>query len=124
MESRRIHRRIERTPEEQDELRRIRDDYQSRRPSMEELLASGDVTEFVPLGEYLSLRSTMLALREQRERRGLTVTNVAERSGMNESRIAELESGVQTNPTVDALCRYAAAVGARITWLVESVEER
>jgi hypothetical protein len=124
MESKRIHRRIERTQEEQDELRRIRAHYQSWRPSKEELLVSGDVSEFIPLGEYLSIRSTVLALREQRERKGLSVANVAERSGMDESMIGGLESGLQSNPTVDVLCRYAAAVGARITWLVESVEER
>ncbi len=87
-------------------------------------MASGDVTEFIPLGEYLSIRSTVLALQAQRERKGLSVVEVAERSGMDESAIRGLESGFQSNPTVDTLSRYASAVGARITWLVESAEER
>lgn len=122
MESKRIHRRIERTPEEREALQRIRERFQSQRPSMEELLATGDVSEFVPLGEYLSIRSTLLALQEQRERKGLSIATVAERSGIDESAIRGLESGLQPNPTVDALSRYAAAVGAKITWLVEAVE--
>ena len=60
MESKRIHRQIVRTPEEKRRLAEIRARFQSERPGIEELLASGDAMEVVSHGEYLDLL-TMLA---------------------------------------------------------------
>ena len=65
----RIHRKIERTPEEQARIEAIRQYYQANRPAPDELLASGDAEEFVALGGYLSLLSAVRALKKERELR-------------------------------------------------------
>ena len=58
-ERRRIHRKIERTPEERAELERERSFFHQGRPTLEDLLASGQYTEPISQVEYLArLRST------------------------------------------------------------------
>ena len=116
----RIHRKIDRTPEEQTRIEAIRQYYQANRPGPDELLASGDVDDFVPLGEYLSLVSAIRALKNERELRGLSLTTIAERSGIDKAVLSHLENGLQTNPTVDTLYRYASAIGVELVWSVRA----
>ena len=56
MSAKRIHRKTERTPEEQRRLEEIRERFGRERPGLEDLLASGDASEVVSQGEYLNLR--------------------------------------------------------------------
>jgi DNA-binding XRE family transcriptional regulator len=114
MSKRRTHRKIERTPEQQRRLEEIRERFQRERPGLEDLLATGDATEVVPQGEYLELRAMLGALKKHREHQGLSLTDVANRSGMDRAAISRLENGAYLNPTVDTLYRYAQAVGAYI----------
>ncbi len=114
----RIHCKIERTPEEEARIEAIRQYYQAKRPTPDELLVSGDVDEFVPLGEYLNLLLTIRALKKERELRGLSLATIAERSGIDEAALSRLENGLQTNPTVDTLHRYASAIGVELLWSV------
>jgi len=118
MSGKRIHRKIERTPDQQRRLDEVRERFQRERPGLEELLASGDATEVVPQGEYLELRAMLGTLKKHRERQGLSLTDVANRSGMDRAAISRLENGVYLNPTVDTLYRYAQAVGADIGFSV------
>ena len=118
MSGKRIHRKIERTPDQQRRLEEVRERFQRERPGLEDLLASGDATEVVPQGEYLELRAMLGTLKKHRERQGLSLTDVANRSGMDRAAISRLENGVYLNPTVDTLHRYAQAVGADIGFSV------
>ena len=118
MSGKRIHRKIERTPDQQRRLEEIRERFQRERPGLEDLLATGDATEVVPQGEYLELRAMLGTLKKHRERQGLSLTDVASRSGMDRAAISRLENGVYLNPTVDTLHRYAQAVGADIGFSV------
>jgi transcriptional regulator with XRE-family HTH domain len=61
------------------------------------------------------------AVKAARERRGLTLEEVAEASGIHKTSLRRLETGKLANPTVDMLLRYAAAVGCRLTWGVEPI---
>lgn len=114
MESKRIHKKIERSAEETKQLAEIRARFHSERPGLTELLASGDATEVVSHGEYLDLLGIIGKLKKHRQRQGLSLTDVAERSGMDRSAISRLENGQYLNPTMDTLYRYAQAVGAEI----------
>ena len=116
--SNRIHRKIERTAEQQRELEEIRKRFQRERPSLAELQASGDAGEAVPLGEYLDLRLMLATLKKHREHQGLSLADVADRSGMDRSAVSRLENGAYVNPTVDTLHRYAEAIGAAIGFSV------
>jgi DNA-binding XRE family transcriptional regulator len=118
MSGKRIHRRIERTPEQQRQLQEVRERFQRERPGLDELQASGDAAEVVPQGEYLELLAMLGTLKKHRERQGLSLTDVAKRSGMDRAAISRLENGVYLNPTVDTLHRYAQAVGADIGFSV------
>jgi DNA-binding XRE family transcriptional regulator len=114
MSAKRLHRKIERTAEQQRELDDIRERFQRDRPGLEDLLASGDAAEVVSQGEYLDLLAMLAALKKHRERQDLSLADVAARSGMDRAAISRLENGVYVNPTVDTLYRYAQAVGADI----------
>ena len=118
MSGKRNHRKIERTPDQQRRLEEIREQFQRERPGLKDLLAAGDATEVVPQGEYLELRAMLGTLKKHRERQGLSLTDVANRSGMDRAAISRLENGVYLNPTVDTLHRYAQAVGADIGFSV------
>lgn len=54
------------------------------------------------------------ALRAERERQGLSLADIAERSGMDRAAVHKLEIGVNRNPTAETLGRYAAALGKQI----------
>ena len=116
--AKRIHHKIKRTSEEKKRIQGVRQRFQTTRPTPEELLASGEVSEFAPLGEYLQVQEAVHALKQERERKGLSLATGAERSKMDKAAISRLENGLQTNPTVSTLYRYASAIDAEIVWLV------
>ena len=120
MSAKRVQRKSARTRDEQRQLEELRERFQRERPSLEELLASGDAAEAVSQGEYLDLRMMLATLKRHRERQGLSLTDVAQRSGMDRAAISRLENGVYVNPTVDTLYRYAQAVGADISFSVRT----
>ena len=120
MESKRIHRVIERSPEERNRLAEIRARFQRERPGLHELLASGDATEVVFHGEYLDLLTMLATLKKHREAQGLSLADVADRSGVDRPAISRLENGQYLNPTMDTLYRYAKAVGAEIGFSVRT----
>jgi transcriptional regulator with XRE-family HTH domain len=115
---RRVHAKTERTPEEKERIRQIRERFQRERPTLEELVASGDCAPPVPQGAYRQLRVLMHALRTAREQQGLRLADVAERSGIDKAALSRLETGAQTNPTIDTLWRYAYAIGKDLAWAV------
>jgi ribosome-binding protein aMBF1 (putative translation factor) len=114
----RIYQKTERTPEERARIREIREKFQKEKPSLDDLLATGDYDGPVPQGAYLELRRLMHILRKERERQGLSLTDIAERTGMDKAALSRLETGKQINPTIDTLWRYAHAVGRLLTWTV------
>jgi DNA-binding XRE family transcriptional regulator len=54
-------------------------------------------------------------LRAFRESKGLTIDEVAARSGLERGQISKLERGRVANPTVSTLSRYADAIEVRLT---------
>jgi predicted transcriptional regulator len=118
MNGKRIHRKIERTAEEQRQLDEIRRRFRNQKPGLEDLLASGDAAEAVSQGEYVDLRKMLAALKKHREQHGLSLTDIAEKSGMDRAAVSRLENGVYVNPTIDTLYRYAEAIGAEIAFSV------
>lgn len=115
----RIHRKTERTPEETVRLRAIRERFQRERPTLEDLIASGECEPPIPQGAYRALRLLLSVLKEAREGLKLSLADVAERSGIDKAALSRLETGKQLNPTIDTLWRYAHAVGKRLTWLAD-----
>lgn len=74
--------------------------------------------EFPPAKSPPEVAAAMASLRDERERRGLSLADVAERSGLDRALISRLENGKVPNPTVATLDRYAAALGKRLRMVV------
>jgi DNA-binding phage protein len=69
-------------------------------------------------------RELVAALRAERERQGLSLADVAERTGMDRGAIHKLEIGLNSNPTHSTLTRYASALGTRIEWHLETIPKK
>ena len=98
MEARRKERQ---TPEYQEDLAR-------------DLAAYRD--EFPPASVDRELTEALAALRSERERQGLSLTDLAARTGIDRATISKLETGKILNPTVGTLKRYTAALGKSLSW--------
>lgn len=100
----------------------IRERFKNK-PSIEELVAAGELTgEPIPLGSYLSILEALAALKKAREAAGLSLSEVAKRSGIERAALSRIENGQHVNPTVNTLCRYAQALGMRWVWSLEKQE--
>jgi DNA-binding XRE family transcriptional regulator len=108
------------TPEERKELDRLADRIQAERPTIADLVASGNYDGPLPLGVYQDYVFAMLELKRAREEQGLSLADVAERSGIDKASISKLESG-QTNPTFQTIARYAYSIGMRIKIVSEDL---
>lgn len=116
-------RKIERTPEDRARIRAIRDKFQRERPSLKKLVESGDAPPPMPLDTYLEIQVLLHRLKKEREAAGLSLADVAERTGMDRAAISRLENGHQQNPTVETILRYSAAIGKTIAWSIVSAEQ-
>ena len=61
------------------------------------------------------LRNAMQLLRQARENAGLSLADVAARSGIDKSRLSKLENDPHPNPTLNTLTRIANAIGVRLS---------
>ena len=65
--------------------------------------------------ELMELRHALILLKKERETRGLSLAEVAERSGIDTSGLSQLENEPSANPTLDTLMRIAEAIGVKLT---------
>jgi DNA-binding XRE family transcriptional regulator len=65
-----------------------------------------------------SLEHVMQQLRAERERQGLSLADVSQRSGIDRAALCRLESGRHANPTIATLMRYARALGKELDVIV------
>jgi transcriptional regulator with XRE-family HTH domain len=72
---------------------------------------------------YFVLRNYIRQLKAAREAAGLTLTEVAARSGLALESLSRLETGAQTNPTWRTLGLYAVAIGCAPCMTVESIAQ-
>jgi DNA-binding XRE family transcriptional regulator len=121
MAGERIHRDMKWTAEDRARHKAIREKFQKEKPSLQQLVESGDAAPAMPLGRYIELRLALEALKKAREAAGLSLADVAERSGIDKAALSRLENGVHDNPTVDTLMRYAAAVGKKLVWTLQDL---
>jgi DNA-binding XRE family transcriptional regulator len=81
------------------------------KPGPSELLTAQELADAAPF--YFVLRDYVRQLKEARDSAGLTLADVATRSGLAVESLSRLETGAQTNPTWKTLGLYAKAVGRR-----------
>ncbi len=64
--------------------------------------------------DALAIARFIAGLRQRRELAGLSLGDVAERSGIDKAALSRLENGYCPNPTVNTLARYADGIGKRL----------
>lgn len=126
MKARRIFRANRKTPAERAREKELRDKLQKEKPSLEDLVRSGDcdADSIMTMGMYFDVQTALQSLKRERQRYGLSIGDVAQRSGLDRAVVSRLENGKQDNPTVATLMRYAAAVGKRFLWSYEDLPAR
>ena len=77
--------------------------------------------EYPPAGDPEFVEA-IAGLRRERERQGLSLTDLAERTGIDRATISKLETGKIPNPTIGTLRTYARALGRRLAWTLEESE--
>lgn len=110
----RLHCQIDWTAEERARHQALRAKFQAERPTLEQLVASGEYNEPILLGAYWELAAIVESLRRERQRQGVSLGDVAKRSGIDKAGLSRLESGQNVNPTWNTLSRYAAALGKEV----------
>ena len=120
--ARRLFRKRDQTPAQEAHEAAVRERFQRERPSLRDLLESGDGTDPLTQREYFELQvACRERLRPLREAAGLSLSDMAARTGMDRAAIQKLESGVHTNPTIGTINRYLHALGKRL--VVSIVDE-
>ena len=69
---------------------------------------------------YFELRACIAELKKAREAAGLTLAQVAEKTGLATEALCRLETGQVTNPDWKTLGLYAAAVGRKLNLSAEA----
>jgi DNA-binding XRE family transcriptional regulator len=110
-----FYRQTNRSAKEAAKLRADRDRYQRDKPSPEQLLKEGGHRDFVPLGELILIHQVMASLKRERIRQGLTLADIAKRTGIDPTALSKLETGRLNNPTLQTLHRIALSLGKAIS---------
>lgn len=66
-----------------------------------------------------TVRQLIRAVKDARLAKGLSLSEVGERSGIDKANLCRLETDLEPNPTLDTLLRYAEAVGVEMRVSVE-----
>lgn len=85
----------------------------AHRPGVEDVEPGGGVRF------SLALRSAVAKLKDARLAAGMTLAELAAKTGLTEEHLSRLETGVARNPTWQTLGEYAHAVGLRLSLAVE-----
>lgn len=123
MAKQRVHRKIERSPEEKNKIKALRNSFQKERPSLETLVRTGEYTEPTTLGEFLDAKTFARVLKEMRQSAGMSLAEAAAKTGMDRAMISRLENGIYPNTTINTINRLAHAYGKRFTFHVEDEPE-
>jgi len=123
MGKKRVVRKAVRSSEEVKRDKVLRAKFQRLRPSLEDLVESGEYSAALPQGELLSLMEFAAAIKATRKAMGLSLAAVAESSGIDKAAISKLESGYIENPTYSTLERIANALGKHVKLALDDARE-
>lgn len=126
MKARRVFRENRKPAEERARERELRERIQKERPSLDDLIRTGDCDPdaIMTMGMYFDLQRALKALKLERQRRGLSIGDVAAHSGLDRAVVSRLENGKQDNPTIATLMRYAGAIGKRFLWSYDDLADK
>jgi DNA-binding XRE family transcriptional regulator len=111
------------SPDQKAAIKAIRDRSRKERPGSDELIDRGELDELVPQAQYIEVRALCTQLRKLRQRMGLSLTDLSERTGLTRAMISRLENGWNLNPTLETLFRYTEALGVGLKLTLEEPAE-
>ena len=103
-----------------EETRRVADARREVDAEREEILREGRIAKQAWLAMRRSVDETVARLRAERERLGLSLADVEQKSGLRRSVLSRLENDQTSNPTLLTLQRYAAALGLNLQTTLSS----
>ena len=110
----------EATEEEKARHRRIREQIKAELPDIK-TRAQQQLTEALQRG--IAIQHIMAVLKAERVKKGLSLSEMKERTGIERSTLSRLENQEEANPTINTLTRYAAAVGKRVCVVLADIED-
>ncbi|MCZ6873207.1 MAG: helix-turn-helix transcriptional regulator [bacterium] len=110
----------EATEEEEERHKRIREQVQAELPDIKKR-AKLKLDEVMQHG--IAIQHTMSVLKAERMKKGLSLSNMKERTGIERSTLSRLENNEEGNPTVNTLARYAEAVGKKVLIVLADADE-
>jgi len=119
--SKRVRTKTKPTPAETARLRKLRNRFQAERPSLDQLVRTGEYSPPVKQGDYLAVLELAAQLKQSWQAQRLSLSQVAERTGIDKAALSRIESGQNANPTIGTLETIARAIGARIRFNLESI---
>ena len=115
MSGKHIQKKTEWTAADRERRRKARELFKDK-PTIEQLVARGELSgNTVPLGLYVQIQQLLHDLRQARASAGLSLGDLAERTGMDKAVLSKLENGQHGVPTLPSLARYAQAVGLQLS---------
>jgi DNA-binding XRE family transcriptional regulator len=90
------------------------------KPPLDELFTPEEMADGSPF--YFTLQGFVAELKAARQELGLTLADVAGRTGLAVETLSRLETGAIVNPTWQTLGKYAVAVGCKIRLTAERSE--
>jgi DNA-binding XRE family transcriptional regulator len=97
-------------PEFRADVKSVRDSLERERREQGRIATADTPTQ---PEDAVTIAKFIGALRQAREKAGLTLADVADRSGIDKASLSRLENGFYPNPTINTLARYARAIGKR-----------
>src|SRR5262249_51464670 len=99
------------TVEEQERHTRIREQIQEELPDIKQR-AQQKLAEALQRG--IAMQHTMAVLKAERLKKGLSLSDMKARTGIERSTLSRLENNAEANPTINTLTKYAEAVGKKV----------
>jgi len=106
------------TPIREAELALLRQQLDAEEPALK---AEGRAKLATVKAKRAELASIFTSLKAERERLGLSLADMAERSGMAREVIYRLESQTTPNPTIGTIQRYATALGLEVSFALKRI---
>ena len=117
------HRKIERDEADRARIKALRDAFQEDRPSLDNLVQSGECREPTTQGAYLEAKLVAHMLKEARKQAKMSLADASAASGMDRATISRLENAVYANTTINTLNRLAHAYGKHFAFRLEDDSE-
>lgn len=107
------------TPQEKKRLEKARREVEADKPEILYQAGQWKAAHDAAVGQ---LREAFRLLRAERERQGLSLADLSERTAMSRAALCRLENDLQANPTITTLERYAQALGKRLLIVLDGPE--